>query len=174
MELASRCVVLLRGVNVGAHHRIAMGDLRALLGELGCGDVQTYVQSGNAVVSWSGSPSDLETAVATGLAGLGLTVPVMVRTAAELARVVEASPWEGLDPKLFHVAFLSGEPETAKVAAIDHEALLPERVVVGERALYLDHARGVRDSRLARLRLGVDATARNWRTVTALRELAGP
>ena len=83
-------------------------------------------------------------------------------------RVVEASPWYDLDPKHFHVAFLSGDPDPAKVAAIDHEALLPERVVVGERVLYLDYALGAgRSTGLDRLRLGVDATARNWRTVHA-------
>jgi uncharacterized protein (DUF1697 family) len=169
----SRSVVLLRGVNVGRSNRISMPDLRALLEGVGCRDVQTYVQSGNAVVHRDGTPAELERAAAQALAAHGLPVPVMVRTAEELTGVVEASPWRDLDPKLFHVAFLSGDPDPAKVAAIDHEALLPERVVVGERVLYLDHALGAgRSKGLARLRLGVDATARNWRTVTALRDLA--
>jgi len=42
-------VVLLRGVNVGRHQRIAMADLRQLLTELGFTDVRTVLQSGNAV-----------------------------------------------------------------------------------------------------------------------------
>ena len=168
----TRSVVLLRGVNLGRHNRISMPDLRTVLEGVGCRDVQTYVQSGNAVVEHEASPAELERTVATALAEHGLPVPVMVRTGEELARVVEASPWSDLDPKLFHVAFLSGDPDPALVAAIDHAALAPERVVVGERVLYLDHALGVQRSRLDRLRLGVDATARNWRTVTALRDLA--
>ena len=168
----TRCVVLLRGVNVGKHHRIAMADFRDLLDGLGCADVQTYVQSGNAVVGWDDGPASLETAVRAALGARGLDVPVMVRTGEELAAVVDASPWHDLDPKLFHVAFLAGDPDPAKVAAVDHEALLPERLVVGERALYLDHADGVRNSRLARLDLGVAATARNWRTTLALRDLS--
>ncbi len=168
----TRSVVLLRGVNVGPHNRISMPDLRAVLEGVGCRNVQTYVQSGNAVVDHDGTPAELEGTVAGPLAGRVLPVPVMVRTGEELGRVVEASPWQDLDPKLFHVAFLSGEPDPAKVAAIDHEALLPERVVVGDRVLYLDHALGVGRSKLDRLRLGVDATARNWRTMNALRDLA--
>ena len=170
----TRCAVLLRGVNVGRANRIAMPDFRSALEGLGATDVRTYVQSGNAVVDWGGSPAALGSEVRAALAARGLDVPVMVRTADELARVVEQSPWSDLDPKLFHVAFLSADPDPAKLAAIDHEALLPERVVVGERVLYLDYAAGVHGSRgLARLDLGVDATARNWRTVCALRELAG-
>jgi len=169
----TRFVVLLRGVNVGGHNRLSMADLRAVLEAAGCRDVQTYVQSGNGVVDHDGTPAELERVVAAALADRGLPVPVMVRTGAELARVVDASPWHDLDPKRFHVAFLSGDPDPVKVAAIDHEALLPERVVVGERVLYLDYAQGAGRSRgLDRLRLGVDATARNWRTVTALRDLA--
>jgi len=168
-----RCVVLLRGVNVGRANRIAMPEFRSALTALGCTDVVTYVQSGNAVVGWEGAAAELEQGVRAALVERGLDVPVMVRTGEELSRVVRASPWTGLDPTLFHVGFLSGDPDPGLVAAIDHEALLPERVVVGERVLYLDHARGVRSSALARLRLGVDMTARNWRTVTALRELSG-
>ncbi len=168
----TRSAVLLRGVNLGRHNRISMPDLRAVLEGVGCRDVQTYVQSGNGVVDHDGTPAELERVVAAALADRGLPVPVMVRTGEELARVVEDSPWTDLDPKLFHVAFLAGDPDPAAVAAIDHEALLPERVVVGERVLYLDYALGAgRSKGLDRLRVGVDATARNWRTVTALRDL---
>ena len=168
----TRSAVLLRGVNLGKHNRISMPDFTTVLQGLGCREVQTYVQSGNAVVDHDGTPAELERAVAAALAHRGLPVPVMVRTGEELARVVEVSPWSDLDPKLFHVAFLSGDPDPAKVAAIDHEALLPERVVVGERVLYLDYALGAgRSKGLDRLRVGVEATARNWRTVTALRAL---
>lgn len=169
----TRSAVLLRGVNVGRHNRISMPDLRAVLEGVGCREVQTYVQSGNAVVEHELGAAELERTVAAALAEHGLPVPVMVRTGPELARVVEQSPWHDLDPKLFHVAFLSGDPDPAKVAGIDHERLLPERVVVGERVLYLDFALGAgRSTGLDRLRLGVEATARNWRTVTALRDLA--
>ena len=169
----TRSVVLLRGVNVGRHNRISMPDFTAVLDGLGCRAVQTYVQSGNAVVEHDAAPPDLERLVAAALAERGLAVPVMVRTGEELARVVADSPWCDLDPKLFHVAFLSGQPDPAKVAAIDHGGLAPERVVVGDRVLYLDYALGAgRSTGLDRLRLGVDATARNWRTVNALRDLA--
>lgn len=169
----SRSVVLLRGINVGRSNRISMPQLRTVLEGTGCRDVQTYLQSGNAVVVHDAAPSELERIVAAALAAHGLPVAVMVRTGEELVRVVEASPWHDLDPQRFHVAFLSGDPDPVMVAAIDHEALLPERVVVGERVLYLDFALGAgRSKGLARLRLGVDATARNWRTVQSLRDLA--
>ncbi len=134
----SRSVVLLRGVNVGTSARIAMPDLRRLLEDLGGTDVRTYVQSGNAVLDAPLAGAGLEQAVRGALRdGLGLDVPVMVRTAAELATVVAGLPWQGLDPKLLHVGFLSGEPDTSR---IDPAALLPERIEVRGREAYLDFA----------------------------------
>ena len=46
----TRCVALLRGINLGAHKRVKMPELRALATELGLGDPRTYLQSGNLVV----------------------------------------------------------------------------------------------------------------------------
>ena len=76
----TRHVVLLRGINLGSRNRIAMPELRALLEAAGYEDVQTYLQSGNVVVS-SGASAD---AVARDVErclerGLGLDIAV-VRT----------------------------------------------------------------------------------------------
>jgi uncharacterized protein (DUF1697 family) len=166
--------VLLRGINLGKRNRLSMPDFRGVLEQAGCADVRTYVQSGNGVVRWVGAADALERAVADGLARHGLPVPVLVRSAAELDGVVARNPWPGedLDPKLFHVGFLFDEPDPALVAAVDTQALLPERLAVSGREAYLYYAGGVQRSRLDRVRLGVQMTARNWRTVLALQELA--
>ena len=166
----ARVVVLLRGVNVGGQNRLAMADLRALLERLGGRDVATYLQSGNAVLSWPGQPEALATQVEK---ELGL--PALVRTGTELAAVVEGNPFAGeeVDPKLLHAVFLSATPEPG---LLDLPALLPDRVVPGDRVLYVRYATGSADSRVGRLlssrRFPLVATARNWRTVLALRDLA--
>lgn len=167
----ARVAVLLRGVNVGGHNRIAMADLRGLLEGLGCTDVASYLQSGNAVV----------TSDAAGLAGqveaaledeLGLSVSVLCRTAAELDAVVAANPFEP-DPTLLHAVFLSAQVEAS---LFDAAALAPDRVEVGDRVLYVRYAGGSHASPVATVlsgrRFPVVATARNWRTVLALQELA--
>ena len=43
-------ILLLAGINMGGHERLPMKDLQALLDDLGINDVQTYIQSGNAVM----------------------------------------------------------------------------------------------------------------------------
>ncbi len=47
-------VALVRGINVGRAKRVAMTDLRALFTNLGYGDVQTVLRSGNVVFSTAG------------------------------------------------------------------------------------------------------------------------
>jgi len=86
-------ILLLRGINVGGHNRVPMADLRALLAALGCEDVVTYVQSGNVVCRAKGTPEALGTDVSGVLAAeMGLTVPVVGRTAAQWAATV-ATRW---------------------------------------------------------------------------------
>lgn len=45
----TRCVALLRAVNLGSHNKVSMSQLRTVAGRLGLEDAQTIVQSGNLV-----------------------------------------------------------------------------------------------------------------------------
>ena len=170
----ARSAVLLRGVNVGSHNRIRMPALVEVLDGIGCTDVETYVQSGNAVVTSALRPAALERAVHEALLPVGIDSVVLVRTRRDLDAVVASDPWPSADPKLHHVAFLSSRVPAS--ALPDPDDIAPEEVVVGPaRTLHVHYARGVHASRLGnRLsdkRLGASATARNWTTVLALQDL---
>ncbi len=94
-------VVLLRGLNVSGHHRLPMETLRDLVASAGFGEVATYVQSGNIVCSGRGSGERVSRAIEDRLASeLGWSVPVLVRSGAQLRTVLAANPFldEGLDP----------------------------------------------------------------------------
>ncbi|MCW2680027.1 MAG: hypothetical protein JWM62_1428 [Frankiales bacterium] len=167
----TRVAVLLRAVNLGAHNRIAMPAFKAVLEGIGCTHVATYLQSGNAVVT--DERDDLAGRVAQALRDeLALSLDVLTRTAAELDAVVAANELDP-DPKLLHVVFLRDQVDPT---AVDHEELLPDRVQVGDRVLYVRYAAGMQNSQaskvLSRRQFQGVATARNWRTVLALQELA--
>jgi uncharacterized protein (DUF1697 family) len=173
-------VALLRGINLGAKRRVAMADLRSLLEDLGYDDVRTHMQSGNAVFrTGTRSAAAVRRAVQDGLADeLGMSVDVVVRTAAQLAKVVDADPFAGTatDPARYLVTFLDKAPAKAwlaEVSDIDHE---PERFEVRGTEIYLWLPKGVHASGLARLvgdkKIGGTATTRNWNVVTKLAELA--
>ncbi|MGY1812383.1 DUF1697 domain-containing protein [Blastococcus sp. SYSU D00820] len=178
-------VALLRGINVGRTNRISMADLTAVVTGLGHTDVATYLQSGNVVLTAAGSPTTTELAdriTAAIAADLGLTVPVVVLTRAEVAAVVAGNPFpEQDDPKRLHVA-ARGEPyppemvdELTAALAAARAAGSAEDARIEGRVLWLHTPEGFLASklaeRLARPRYG--ATTRNWRTVTALARMVG-
>jgi uncharacterized protein (DUF1697 family) len=175
----ARHVLLLRGINLGSARRVPMAELRALLTDAGYADVATYVQSGNIVLASEETPVALQTAVATLISErFGFDVPVIARSAAELAAVIDHDPIPGAaeDPKRYQVTFLGEPPAADAVARLEQRATPSERVAVHGRELYSWHPDGIARSKLAvRLtakELGVSATARNWTTVTTLQQMA--
>jgi uncharacterized protein (DUF1697 family) len=172
-------VVLLRGINLGANNRIAMPALREALAGAGMPDARTYVQSGNIVLDSPLSSERLEDAVEKLIADrFGLAIPVVARTRDELAAVVAGNPLAEVatDPKRYQVSFLSEALDPAALAAIEAKVVEPERLVAAGRELYAWHPNGVARSKLALglgdRKLGVTASARNWKTVTTLLEMA--
>jgi uncharacterized protein (DUF1697 family) len=175
----ARHIVLLRGINLGARNRIAMPELRKALEEAGFDEVQTYVQSGNVVLSSSGSAAHVARTVERQVSeSFGLDIDVVVRTRAQLAKVVERNPLAKVakNPKRYQVSFLEKKPTAALMRRLEAVAAPTERVVSAGREIYAWHPEGVARSKLwaalAGKDLGVTATARNWTTVTTLLELA--
>ena len=174
-----RQVALLRGINIGSRNRIAMPALRAALGEAGYEDVETYVQSGNIVLSSSEKAVELERSLEQLIAArFELQIPVVVRTRSQLAKVVAKNPLGQVasDPKRYQVCFLRSKLKADAVRVLREAAVAPEQVIVDGREIYSWHDAGIARSKLwaamASKRLGVDGTARNWTTVTTLHEMA--
>lgn len=171
-----RYAALLRGINVGGNKKIAMAQLRELLGDLGYTDVVTYLQSGNAVfTSPPAEPATLASAIATGIEGkFGMNVSVVIRTGEELAAALGASPLPGEpdNPSRFFVAFLSAPPAAPNVRALEAQSFDPDKIWLSGAEAYLWCPNGAADTTLTNAflekRLGVAATSRNWNTVTKL------
>ncbi|GAA1767551.1 DUF1697 domain-containing protein [Streptomonospora arabica] len=173
----ARYAALLRGINVGGRNKVRMADLRALLGGLGYTDTATLLQSGNAVFSADGAdPRAIGAAIEGALADeLGLAVAVVVRSAADLQRVVGAVPCAVRDPAKCAVAFLDSPVDRERLAALDSAAYAPEELVPGEREVYLYFPDGLGRAKLTPLLdryLPAPVTVRNWNTTTRLLELA--
>jgi uncharacterized protein (DUF1697 family) len=174
-----RQIVLLRGINVGSHNRVAMPELRELLAEAGFDDVRTYVQSGNVVLTSGQRPDRLARRCERLIAErFGLEVAVVARTRDELAAVVERDPLGDVatNPKRYQVSFLDAELDAGTVRKLEQARAEPERLAVIGREVYAWHPEGAARSRLWTLLagkgLGVTATSRNWTTVTKLLEVA--
>lgn len=168
---------LLRGINVGGHKKVPMGELRQLMAGLGWSDVRTYLQSGNAV--FTTEDPDPGTRLERALARhFGFEVRVLVRTAGELRAVAAACPYPAaeLDPAKLLVLFLQDAPKEGHFDSVDASAFEPDTFHhVGE-AVYCYFPDGMGRSKLPAaldaVRPKVTMTGRNWRTVQRLIELA--
>src|ERR1700744_5782915 len=135
-------VLMLRGINLGPNRRVPMADLRALLTDAGYGEVQTYVQSGNVVGESTAKPAELEREAAALISErFGFDVPVVVRTARQLAAVVKRNPLGDVatEPKRYQVSFLSAKPAPAVVKTLQAAATGDERLVCHGREIYAWH-----------------------------------
>jgi uncharacterized protein (DUF1697 family) len=172
-----RVAALLRGINLGPNRRLAMPALRAIVESLGHEEVQTYLQSGNAVFApRRGAPKDLAAELTAAIAeATGHEVPVVTRTGTELQKVVSACPYPVDDPTHVVVAFLAESVELGDLGLGDLPAYLPDELSIVGREIYVSVPNGQARSKLmealTRRRLPVTLTVRNWRTVTALAEL---
>lgn len=174
-------ICLLRAVNLGSHQKVAMPGLRTALADAGFGEVRTYVQSGNVVLtSPARAPSRVGEAVRrTVLESFGVDTPVIVRTPAQLAAVVAWNPFpEDAEqrPQRVYLTCLPDDPPPRAVAELVEGDWGPDRVAVRGREVVAAYADGLHASRLERSalmrRVCADGTARNWRTTLALLELS--
>lgn len=172
-------VALLRAINLGARNKVSMAELRELFAALGAEDVATYLQSGNVVFRSRADAPGLVRAIENRVSrDLGLSVTVLVRTPAALARVVARNPFakKGARPESLHVTFLADTPSRASVRGLDPKHSEPDEFRVAGREVYLHCPKGYGRSKLSNAyfekQLRVKATTRNWKTVTKLDELA--
>ena len=174
-------VAMLRGINVSGKNKIKMAELQALVEGLGHADVITYIQSGNVVfTSAAKNAMGLAPAIEQRIKrDFDLDVGVVVRTKAELGKVLAGNPFvrAGADLSKLHVTFLANKPDAALVRALrDHSSPPDEFEVVG-REVFLHCPGGYGNTKLNNAfwerKLKVAATTRNWNTVTKLFDLAG-
>lgn len=175
-----RFVALLRGVNVGKGKRVPMADFKALLEDLDYTDVSTLLNSGNAVFTSTGrSTTRHASSIAAALyEQLNVDTPVIVKSAAELADVVRASPITPLENEhsRYLVAFAAAADDLRSLEALQDLARPPERFVITTAAAFLYCPAGILQSKVGEAMLGKAAkrvTTRNWATVLKLLERAG-
>jgi len=171
---------LLRGINVGGHNQIPMSDLCSLCAEIGLGDVQSYIRSGNLVFSATATAARLEVLLEESIERrFNLQIPVLVRDTKDWLGYVKSNPFPKASLKEPNLVALALSKRTPKADATEQ---LRERADDGERltqigdALWIHFSGGSAKSKLSPALLdrlvGSPVTTRNWRTVLKLQDLA--
>ncbi len=170
-------IAFLRGINVGGKNRVPMKDLMEAVGFSG---VRTYIQSGNIVFEHAGGA---EVSLAARIAALigekhGFRPRAVVLSAKALRAAATENPFgsgEAME-KVLHFYFLAEKPPAPDLQGMDAIKIDSEAYVLMNKVLYLHTPDGFGRSKLAQRvekLLGVDATARNLRTVTKVLALVG-
>ncbi|MAF54191.1 MAG: hypothetical protein CL694_14410 [Chloroflexi bacterium] len=161
-------VAFLRGINVGGRNALRMKELATALADADCGDVMTYLQTGNVVFrSSESSAAALEARIERVVKAIrDIEVRVLALSSEELRKAIAANPFPQAEsaPKTLHLFFLSKPPVDPDV----------ESFVLTDGVFYIHAPNGMSWSKLAarvEKLLGVDATARNWRTVSKVMEM---
>jgi len=173
-----RFAALLGSINVGGN-RLKMEDLRAAMEGAGFRDVETVVASGNVLFSHDRAA---DTALAEAIEALvadrfSIRTFTAVRSESEVRAAIEGNPFAGKgEDKLVHTQFLECQPGEDRFARLvaDHAGRGPEKLALGDRALYIDFVDGVAGSKLTgafiEKRLGCRGTARNLRSLARILE----
>jgi uncharacterized protein (DUF1697 family) len=172
-------VALLRGVNVGGNNAIPMSALCSLCNEIGYGNVQSYIQSGNLVFSTAGSQPALEAELEAGIERhFGLSIPVVVRAAVDWRAYVQNNPFPEAsrsEPNRVMLALSKRPPKLNAARDLCERATNGEPVIQAGDALLIHFPGGVGKSKLTPSLLdrvvGSSVTMRNWRTVVKLGEM---
>lgn len=176
-------IALLRGINVGGHKIIPMAKLKAIFESGGLAEVRTYIQSGNVVFTSPDKKSDIVRAKVerTISRALGYDVPTIVRSSAEMKKVVAGNMYADEHAKgktKLYVLFLEKKPsvkERDEILALQVKGM---SLHFGTRELYclLDARFSGNNSPFSAAAvekiLRQKATARNWATTTTLLEMA--
>ena len=175
-------IALLRGINVSGHRPVGMQRLRHSFNEMGFMGVNTYLQSGNVVFQQADTSSRNTLAQRIEkqlLRDFGFEIVVILRRSAEMRRILGGNPFvreKGVESSALYVTFLSSLPGKPGLEALDSLRSLGDRFHITGREIYLCCPDGYGRSKLSNSvlerRLGVGATTRNWRTTSALAEMA--
>jgi uncharacterized protein (DUF1697 family) len=163
-------IVLLRAVNVGGTGKLPMGDLKRLCEKAGFQNVRTYIASGNVVGERGGAEAKAKAALEAELrAYAGKPVGVIIRTAAEMSKVIANNPFPDRSASRTVAIFLDHAPPRDALKDVKGQA--DEELRSGAREIYVHYPDGIGRSKL-RIPAAGDGTARNMNTVAKLAAMA--
>jgi len=163
---------------IGGANQLPVQPLRQSLLDAGFGNVATYIQTGNVVLT-----SDLDQEAVVAKVGavverrFGRPQKIIARDARQWSEIIAANPFPDAvaEPKTLHVFMLEAEPSPEAVKLLESRQVDRERVAVIGSAAYLHTPDGAGISKLLKSverLLKVPATARNWNTMLKLQEMA--
>lgn len=177
----NKYITLLRGINMTGHNAIKMAGLVDLFRQIGYADAETYIQSGNIVFTcYNRNLDDVSSGIKKAiLSRFNLHIAVMTRTSEEMEKIISANPFleePGFDPSKMAVLFLDHKPSDEQVRKVEGIDYPPDKFQINGSEIYIYCPNGFGKTKLYtnffEAKMNVTGTARNWKTVNKLLEMA--
>lgn len=160
---------MLRAVNVSGTGKLPMAELKAMGDACGFANVRTFIASGNLLFDSDKDEAKVTASLATKVeAFFGRSVPIFVRTAAEMRDVALRNPFADQAPNRVVAHFMAAPPAQSMIDAATGKQ--SERLSLGKREIYISYGEGMADSKL-KLPAFRDGTARNMNSVARMADL---
>lgn len=164
------------------HNSLKMTDLLNLFKNIGYADAETYIQSGNIIFSRLDDQQERETAIKIEKAILerfNYSVPTMIRTVEEIRKFASVNPFlteENFQPSKMAVIFLHEKAKDSQIQKVINIDYPPDKFKIIGREIFIYCPNGFGRTKLYtnffEKKMGVEGTARNWKTVTTLLQIA--
>ncbi len=172
----AKYVALLRAVNVGGAGKLSMADLKAMCEHIGFANVRTYIASGNVVFQSSLSAAKVKAYLEESLLDYAdKPVGVVIRSAAEMAGVVDGNPFPRAEKNRVIAMFVDEVLDAQAIALVSGMANEKIALGVGQssgREVYVHYPDGQGQSKL-KIMATRTGTGRNINTVAVLARMAG-
>jgi uncharacterized protein (DUF1697 family) len=180
--VGQKVIAFLRGVNMAGHNTIKMTELVTLFKDIGYKDAETYIASGNVVFSTTKSfdagkaEKKIENAIKK---RFGHNMAVMLRSKEELDLILISNPFLGdsdLEYSGIAAVLLKEKPTSIQIEKMAGVSYPPDRFFISDKEIYIHCSNGFGKTKLYTNffegRMKVTGTARNWRTMITLSEIA--
>lgn len=178
-QLQNQFVALLRGINVGGHHKVPMDKLKKLMTDLGFQNVVTLLNSGNAIFETSQTDiPKMEKLLSEKLMQhFGFPIPVILVDAKEIFELLKLDPFQKIkltkDTRLY-VSFLKVSPKTKLTFPWISEDNSFQILGIKNKSIFsvldLSISKSPKVMEALELMFGKEMTTRNWQTVLKIAE----
>lgn len=170
-------IALLRGINVGGHHKVPMADLRREMELMGFENVITLLNSGNVIFDADPAPENkLEGKIAKHLEKIfGFSIPVLLCKAEDIKTLIVANPFKDVEVNKdirLYITFLKKLPDASINLPRVSEDQSFKIIHIQDKAVFsiLDLGKTTTPKGMGALEnlYGKNITTRNWKTLNRI------
>jgi len=174
----NKFAVFLSGVNVGGNNIIKMSELKSALTVNGFKNVESYINSGNIIVSHNDDMAKVKNIIKEIIESeFKLNIEMVIKTESGIGGIIRNDPFNKTedDNSKKVVVMLSGTADKKMVSMFKNDERIEENYYHHDDLIYVYYHNGAGKSKFTtsyiEKKLNVFCTARNWNTILKMNQM---